>query len=256
MKPVVPKSRGLQAELRARTPARVALGHAGAGLPTAAMLAFQLDHARARDAVHEALDLTSLAAQLAPATVCPVRSMAGDRSTYLQRPDLGRELAPECADALTGGPFDVVFVLADGLSARAVQSHAVPTLRQILRALPDWRVAPVILATQARVALGDDIGARLQANLAVVLIGERPGLSAPDSLGIYLTLSPRPGRGDHERNCISNIRPPQGLSYELAADRTVWLMRAARRLGFSGVRLKDDSALALNPVSTIPSSLR
>ena len=243
MKPPVPHGPGPLAGLRNRTPARVALGHCGAGLPTPALLDFQLDHARARDAVHERLDLQRLAADLAIPEVIRVHSQAPDRTTYLQRPDLGRRLAPECIDALPIGPYDVAFILGDGLSARAVQLHAAPTLRSILRALTGWRVAPVILATQARVALGDDIGARLNAAISVVLIGERPGLSAPDSLGAYLTWKPAAGRRDHERNCISNIRPPQGLAYEEAAARAVWLMQAARRVGHTGFLLKDDSAI-------------
>lgn len=244
MKPPAPRHPDFLAILRSRTPARVALGHAGAGLPTAALLDFQLDHARARDAVHEALDVQRLAADLAPAQVLQVRSQAPDRSIYLQRPDLGRLLAEECTPSLTGGPYDVVFILGDGLSARAVQTHAAPTLRALLQALPEWNIAPLIIATQARVALGDDIGARLNAQLAIMLIGERPGLSAPDSLGIYLTWKPAPHRRDHERNCISNIRPPQGLAYEEAASRAAWLMRAARRVGCSGVGLKDDSEIS------------
>jgi ethanolamine ammonia-lyase small subunit len=244
MKPPILRRQDLLAALRSRTPARVALGHAGAGLPTTALLEFQLDHARARDAVHEALDTERLAADLGPARSLRVHSQAPDRTTYLQRPDLGRRLAPECAARLTDGPYEVVFILADGLSARAVQTHGAPTLHALLRALPDWNSALLIIATQARVALGDDIGARLNALLTVMLIGERPGLSAPDSLGIYLTFKPAPGRRDHERNCISNIRPPQGLSYEEAAARAAWLMRAARRAGCSGVALKDDSEIA------------
>jgi ethanolamine ammonia-lyase small subunit len=243
MKPPVSTSANPLARLRNRTPARVALGHSGAGLPTPAMLEFQLDHARARDAVHESLDVQRLAADLAPSPSLPVHSQAADRTVYLQRPDLGRRLAPEYTDALPRGPFDVVFILADGLSARAVQHHAAPTLRLILRALDGWRIAPLVIATQARVALADDIGSCLGAKLAVMLIGERPGLSSPDSLGAYLTLDPRPGRRDHERNCISNIRAPQGLSYEEAAARAVWLMRAARRAGHTGVLLKEDSAI-------------
>jgi ethanolamine ammonia-lyase small subunit len=231
------------ARLRNRTPARVALGHSGAGLPTPALLAFQLDHARARDAVHEPLDPQRLAAQLAPAQSLCVHSQAADRTVYLQRPDLGRKLAAQSAACLPRDSYDVVFILADGLSARAVQVHAAPTLRLILRALEDWRVAPLIIATQARVALGDDIGSCLGAKFAVMLIGERPGLSSADSLGAYLTFEPRPGRRDHERNCISNIRPPQGLSYEEAAARAVWLLRAARRVGHTGVLLKEDSAI-------------
>jgi ethanolamine ammonia-lyase small subunit len=243
MKPPVPADPGPLARLRERTPARVALGHCGAGLPTPALLDFQLDHARARDAVHERLDLPRLAADLNGAPLIRVHSQASDRTTYLQRPDLGRRLAPECHEALPTGPYDVVFILGDGLSARAVQVHAAPTLQLILRALGAWRVAPVIVATQARVALGDAIGSRLNAALSVMLIGERPGLSAPDSLGAYLTWKPTPGRRDHERNCISNIRPPQGLAYEEAAARVVWLLHAARRMSGSGLLLKDDSAI-------------
>ncbi|HTB67476.1 MAG TPA: ethanolamine ammonia-lyase subunit EutC [Steroidobacteraceae bacterium] len=243
MKPPLTSNPGPLARLRERTPARVALGHSGAGLPTAALLHFQLDYARARDAVHESLDLHSLAAQLAGTEVIQVHSQAPDRTTYLQRPDLGRRLAPECNDALPRGPYDVAFILGDGLSARALQLHAAPTLRLILRALTGWRVAPVIIATQARVALGDDIGSCLNAAFSVMLIGERPGLSAPYSLGAYLTWQPSPGRRDHERNCISNIRPPQGLAYEEASARVVWLLHAARRMGRTGFLLKDDSAI-------------
>jgi ethanolamine ammonia-lyase small subunit len=243
MKPPARTSPNPMLSLRDRTPARVALGHTGAGLPTLPMLAFQLDHARARDAVHEPLDVPRLAADVAPVQSVIVHSQAVDRGTYLQRPDLGRRLAAECRDTLFGPACDAAFILADGLSARAVQRHGPPMLKQILAALPLWRIAPVVIATQARVALGDDIGAQLNARLAIVLIGERPGLSAPDSLGIYLTCNPAPGRRDHERNCISNIRPPHGLSYDEAAARTVWLMRAARAAGHSGVQLKDESAL-------------
>jgi ethanolamine ammonia-lyase small subunit len=248
MKPRMPTSDGPLAALRSRTPARVALGHSGAGLPTGPLLDFQLDHARARDAVHATLDVPRLAADLAPAEIMHVASAAGDRTTYLQRPDFGRRLAPQCTGTLPCGPYDVVFILADGLSAGAVQVHAAPTLRQILKVLPDWQVAPLIIATQARVALGDDIGAGVNARLAVMLIGERPGLSAPDSLGVYLTWKPAPGRRDNERNCVSNIRPPQGLSYEEAAARVVWLMRAARRAGHSGVQLKDTSTIGALPL--------
>jgi ethanolamine ammonia-lyase small subunit len=243
MKAPLPCEPGPLARLRNRTPARVALGHSGAGLPTPALLDFQLDYARARDAVHESLDLHALTAQLKSMEVLCVHSQAPDRATYLQRPDLGRRLAPESHAALPTGPYDVAFILGDGLSARALQLHAGPTLRLILRALTGWRIAPVIVATQARVALGDDIGSRLNAAFSVVLIGERPGLSAPYSLGAYLTWKPAPGRRDHERNCISNIRPPQGLAYEEAAARVVWLLHAARRLGRTGFLLKDDSSI-------------
>jgi ethanolamine ammonia-lyase small subunit len=255
MKPPATRDSGPLAGLRNRTPARVALGHAGAGLPTPALLDFQLDHARARDAVHESLNPSRLAADLDGLEVLQVHSQAPDRNTYLQRPDLGRRLAPECHDALPSGPYDVVFILGDGLSARAVQLHAAPTLRSILRMLAGWRVAPVIIATQARVALGDDIGSRLNAAFSVVFIGERPGLSAPDSLGAYLTWKPTPARRDHERNCISNIRPPQGLAYEEAAARVIWLLHAARRAGHTGFRLKDDSAIIQPLAAYLPGQI-
>jgi ethanolamine ammonia-lyase small subunit len=247
MKPPVSGPPHSLAQLRNRTPARVALGHSGAGLPTPALLDFQLDHARARDAVHEPLDIGHVAADLAPMKSVCVHSQAPDRTAYLQRPDLGRRLAAACLDELPHAGYDVVFVLADGLSSRAAALHAVPVLRLIVRALDGWRIAPIVIATQARVALGDDIGARMGAALAVMLIGERPGLSSADSLGAYLTFGPRPGRRDNERNCISNIRPPQGLAYEEAASRTVWLMRAARQCGHTGVLLKEDSALLPPP---------
>jgi ethanolamine ammonia-lyase small subunit len=243
MKSPVPFDSGPLARLRDRTPARVALGHCGAGLPTHALLDFQLDHARARDAVHESLDVQRLTADLEAADVIRVRSQAPDRVTYLQRPDLGRRLAAECNAALPTGPYDVAFILGDGLSARAVERHAVKTLRVVVRSLTNWRIAPVIIATQARVALGDDIGGRLNAALSVVFIGERPGLSAPESLGAYITWNPKLGRRDHERNCVSNIRPPQGLSYEEGASRIIWLLHAARRSGRTGVLLKEDSTI-------------
>ncbi len=179
MKSRPPKPHGPLASLRNRTPARVALGHSGAGLPTAALLDFQLDYARARDAVHETLDVQQLTADLARAEVRSVFSAAPDRRSYLQRPDLGRSLAPQSAGTLPTGPYDAVFILADGLSARAVQAHAAPTLREILKVLPDWQIAPLIIATQARVALGDAIGARVNAALSIMLIGERPSKCTP-----------------------------------------------------------------------------
>lgn len=235
--------------LRALTPARIALGHAGSSLPTAAHLDFQLAHARARDAVHEALVLTAIGESLAGAGFrwVPVRSAAGDRTRYLQRPDLGRRLDPSSrellqtsSDVSTG--IDAAFVVADGLSAIAAQRHAVPVLALVSRRLvtESWSMAPVIVAEQARVALGDEIGALLGASVVVVLIGERPGLSSPDSLGAYLTWQPRPGRTDAERNCISNIRP-EGLDYGEAAAKLHYLMTEARRRKLSGVLLKDET---------------
>jgi ethanolamine ammonia-lyase small subunit len=191
--------------------------------------------------VHTPIDLAAVRAQLDGLPTVTVRSAAPDRSHYLQRPDLGRRLDPECAGLLVPGGYDVAFVIADGLSARAVHDHAAAVLLATLDQLPGWSVAPVVLAAQGRVALGDEIAERLGAALVVVLLGERPGLSAADSLGIYLTADPRVGRTDAERNCISNVRPPEGLGYAAAAGKLVHLVREARRLGISGVGLKDDS---------------
>jgi ethanolamine ammonia-lyase small subunit len=236
--------------LRRFTAARVGLGRAGDSVPTGRLLEFEIAHAQARDAVHTAVDFAAVRAGLGGLDTVEVRSAAPDRATYLRQPDLGRRLDPHC-DTLPDGPdlpgatdadgrFDVVFVIGDGLSARAVHDHAAAMLLAVLARLPGWRVAPVVLATQARVALGDEIGQRLGARLVVMLIGERPGLSAADSLGIYLTAHPKIGRRDHERNCISNIHPPGGLGYHAAADKLTYLMTEARRLGVTGTGLKDD----------------
>jgi ethanolamine ammonia-lyase small subunit len=233
--------------LRTLTPARIALGRTGSALTTAEVLRFGLAHARARDAVHVALDVAPLQRDLAAAgfdSLC-VRSAAADRVQYLLRPDLGRRLAEDGREALqsaAAASVDVCVVLADGLSAAAVQRHAVPVL-DAFRALAQdrWTLAPVVIAEQARVALGDEIGACLHARLVAVLIGERPGLSAPDSLGIYLTHDPRVGRTDAERNCISNVRP-EGLTYADAARRMAWLVQEALRRQLTGVGLKDETA--------------
>ncbi len=238
--------------LRSATPARIGLGRCGNGLPTRALLDFQLAHARARDAVHEPFDPDRIRAGLADRETQIVSSRAPDRQTYLQRPDLGRQLKETDAALLTPRDHEVAFVVADGLSSPAAHTHAVPFLRAVFDKLGDWRVAPIIIACQARVALGDDIGARLGVELVAVLIGERPGLSAPDSLGVYVTWSPRPGRQDSERNCISNIRPPTGLSYELAATHLAWLMNAARRQRLTGVGLKDTSLSGRLGTTSVP----
>lgn len=244
------------ARLRALTPARIGLGRCGHALPTRALLEFQLAHARARDAVHDAFlpdtlieriqatGLNRLGHQL-------VHSQAPGRHDYLQRPDLGRRLAVSDAEQLTAGPYEVAFVIADGLSAPAVHRHAVPLLEALWPKIHQWAVAPLVIACQARVALGDEIGARLGAALVAMLIGERPGLSAPDSLGVYLTWQPRVGRQDSERNCISNIRPPTGLSYEQAAARLAWLMQAARHQRLTGVGLKDSSNALEAPIHSL-----
>jgi ethanolamine ammonia-lyase small subunit len=228
--------------LRAATPARVGLGRAGQGLPTAPMLAFQLAHARACDAVHATLDVEGLCAAIAMPTLV-VASAAPDRQAYLQNPDLGRRLGAGAA-ALAPGDYDLAIVIADGLSATAVHAHAAAVASTLAARLVGWKLAPVVVARQGRVAIGDPIGAALAARSVVVLIGERPGLSASDSLGAYLTWEPKPGRRDSERNCVSNIRAPGGLSPALAADKIAWLLGEARRLRFSGVLLKDRQAEA------------
>jgi ethanolamine ammonia-lyase small subunit len=226
-------------DLRKFTPARVALGRVGAGLPTAAHLAFQADHAAARDAVYAALDVARLQADLARLGLLSstVRSACPDRPTYLRRPDLGRRLDPADAAALADEPeAGLVFVICDGLSATAAQRHAAPLLALVIPALE--RVGKIVIARQGRVALGDAIGAALGAEAVAVLIGERPGLSAPDSLGVYLTWAPRPGRTDAERNCLSNIRP-DGLPIAEAARKLIWLVAEMRRRRLTGVDLKE-----------------
>lgn len=238
--------------LRQFTRARIAIGRTGHAQTTDAVLAFGLAHAQARDAVHLPLDAASIESGLRAAglDVVHVQSAVRDRQEYLRRPDLGRRLDDPSRAALAPGgkPFDVVFVIADGLSALAAQRHGVPLLEAALARLSSWHVGPAVVARQARVALGDEIGARLGARQVVMLIGERPGLSSPDSLGIYLTYDPRVGRTDAQRNCISNVRP-EGLPYDEAADRLAFLLRGAVKLGRSGVDLKDDSVPA---AATLP----
>ena len=223
--------------LRRATSARVALGRAGQGLPTAPMLAFQLAHARARDAVYAALDVQALSAQLG-GEVIVVESAASDRAIYLANPDLGRSLASGTAALRSGAP-DLAIVLGDGLSATAVQAHAAAVVTALRQRLAGWTIAPIVIARQARVALGDPVGQALGARVVVVLIGERPGLSAANSLGAYITWDPKPGRRDSERNCVSNIRSPGGLAPDQAADKIAWLLTEARRLEMTGVGLKD-----------------
>lgn len=232
--------------LRELTPARIALGRSGNALPTAEVLAFGLAHAQARDAVHAALDVAQLRAALGADgwDTLALTSAAADRSIYLRRPDLGRRLSDAGRARLggaTGGACDLAFVVADGLSALAVATHARPLLNATRARLPPaLRVAPVAVVSEGRVAIGDEIGAAFGARLVAVLIGERPGLSSPDSLGVYLTYAPVPGRTDAERNCISNIRP-QGLGIEDAARKLAWHVQTALARGLTGVGLKDES---------------
>lgn len=231
--------------LRDYTPARVELGRAGDSIPTRALLEFQLAHARARDAVHLPLAETSLALELQQRRLSSIAlaSTARDRNEYLKRPDLGRRISDDSRERLAPlrADYDAAFVIADGLSALAVHRHAVPLLDVLLRDL-DWHIAPVAIVEQGRVAIGDEIGELLGARMVVVLIGERPGLSSPDSLGAYFTWQPRPGRTDAERNCVSNIRA-EGLSYAVAAHKLLFLMNESRRLKLSGVHLKEAAGL-------------
>jgi len=238
--------------LRASTPARVFLPSAGAAVATKANLAFQLAHAEARDAVEDRLDAEALAEGLAARglRVLQLDSCAQNRRVYLMRPDLGRRLTESARTRLLpfAGDCDLVFVIADGLSARAVAAHAGPLLDAALPALDaeKWRIGPVVIVSQGRVAIGDEVGELLGARLVAVLIGERPGLSAPDSLGLYLTFAPHVGRTDAERNCLSNIRR-EGMSYAEAAARLTYLASEAQRRKTSGVELKDESAFAVSP---------
>lgn len=239
--------------LRRFTDARIALGRAGSSVPTAPLLAFNLAHAQARDAVHRPLDADALKAELTSngfetAAVC---SAAPARDVYLRRPDLGRVLNEDSATNLEAHAkdTDLVFVIADGLSSSAATTHAIPLIEKTIVRLDGWRIGPVVIATQARVALGDCIGSILKARIVAVLIGERPGLSSPASLGVYVTYDPVQGRSDAERNCISNVRP-EGLDYDAAAFKLAWLLNEARARKLTGVKLKDDSAATL-PQRTI-----
>ena len=261
-------------DLRSFTPARVALGRTGASVPTRALLDFTLDHARARDAVHAAFDAPRLLADLRGLglDVTEARSQAVDRRDYLRRPDLGRRLEPGSVEVLkraASAPCQLALVIGDGLSAAAVHAHAAALVGRLLPLLAESDaaavgqvavgqvavgqvavgqvvvsqvvVSQVVVASGARVALGDEIGAILGARMVVMLIGERPGLSAPDSLGAYLTFAPKPGRSDAERNCVSNIHHA-GLSYDEAAFKIAWLVREGLARQVSGVALKDESA--------------
>jgi len=235
------------------TPARIALGRTGSGLPTSEAMKFALAHAQARDAVHTPLDSTALIAGLESLGLAHVvvSSRAVSRHSYLLRPDLGRRLDAASCDAVaaqrTTGGVDIALVIADGLSARAVHAHALATTRALLGHIRrhSWSLGPVVVATEGRVAIGDEIGALLGARLALVMVGERPGLSSPDSLGIYLTFAPEPGRTDGERNCLSNIHGA-GMSVEEATFKAAWLMREAFARSLTGVALKDESGLFLS----------
>ncbi len=230
------------------TPARIALGRTGASLPTAEVLKFAFAHAKARDAVHTPFDAAATGAQVRELgfETLDVTSGAVARDIYLRRPDLGRRLSPESRAALTAraptGSIDLALVVADGLSSAAVHAQAVPFLAALKPWLAQegWKTSPVVIAREARVALGDEVGALLNARAVLVMIGERPGLSSPDSLGLYLTFQPQVGCSDAQRNCISNVRV-DGLSHAAAAFKLAWLLKEAFRRSLTGVDLKDES---------------
>lgn len=239
------------AALRRFTAARIALGRTGVSQPTAPQLAFQLAHARARDAVHQALDVAPLASGLEALCGQPalaLHSAAASRHIYLQRPDLGRRLDDASRAVLQqqpgiAGGYDLALVVADGLSALAIEQNVLPFLRSLTARLAaeSWTLAPPVVVQQGRVAVGDEVGQLLGARAVLVLIGERPGLGSPDSMGLYLTWAPRVGLTDASRNCISNVRPA-GLSYEAAAFKLHYLLAQSRRRQLSGVMLKDETS--------------
>lgn len=240
--------------LRRFTSARIALGRSGVSQPTASQLEFQLAHARARDAVHLPLDAEALAQSLLAQGIdigsITLSSAAENRNVYLQRPDLGRRLDEAsrqslkalCAEGSATRPYDIALVIADGLSALAIQQNAIPFLLALMRRLKpeQWKLAPIAIVNHGRVAIGDEVAELLGAKAVVVLIGERPGLSSPDSMGLYLTWAPRVGLTDESRNCISNVRPA-GLSHDDAAGKLHYLLSESRERQLSGVALKDES---------------
>jgi ethanolamine ammonia-lyase small subunit len=261
---IAEQRRGLRDGLRLYTSARVSLGQVGVAVPAKEQLRFQLDHALARDAVRARLDVAALLQALrqrqmeglALQSAVTEGSAQNERQVYLRRPDLGRRLHADSAGELrqlsssNEATPDVVFVIADGLSALAVERHALPLLDATRAALDQWSVGPVCVVSEGRVAIGDEIGAILQARLTVMMIGERPGLSSPDSLGVYITWRPGLGRTDAERNCISNIRH-EGLSYRRAAERIVFYMEGAKRLQLTGIGLKENAELTLSAIKPI-----
>ena len=236
-------------KLKQFTDARIAIGRAGCSVPTRAMLEFQLAHAEARDAVYQALDVEQINHDLAELGLysLTVQSQATDKELYLKRPDLGRLLDEESKQKIVNDPytrneqFDVCIVMGDGLSARAIEENAVPFIRALSEEIREanWSIAPIVIATGSRVALGDQVAELVKAKMLVMLIGERPGLSSPDSMGIYYTWDAKTGCADAKRNCISNVRPA-GLSIHIATQRLMSLMRNSKQLGFSGVKLKDE----------------
>jgi ethanolamine ammonia-lyase small subunit len=230
--------------LKAYTAARIALGSAGVAIPLTETLRFKMDHAHARDAVQSQLEVEVLQQELSFSglPIHLISSKAQDRKEYLQRPDLGRSISDASLELLKGiqnGETDIAIIIADGLSAAAIQKHAAPLLRVLIPLVSErgWSLAPLTIVLQGRVAIGDDVGAALKAKMTIMLIGERPGLSSPDSMGAYLTYGPSAGLKNNNRNCVSNIRP-KGLPYLAATDILMRLLRTSFALKISGVELK------------------
>ncbi len=242
----------LPGKLRALTPSRIGIATKDGTTPTESVLDFQRSYALARDTIHIPLDAAAIARSVAPLPSVLVRSQAPERGIYLRRPDLGRRLHSDCLTDLSKERCDVVFVIADGLSSRAAERHASAVLKATIEILSDWSIGPVVIANQARVAIGDEIGVNLDAEFSVVLIGERPGLSVSDSLGVYITRKPALGRMDSERNCISNIHTNGGLSYAAAAAKIAWLLEQARKIGQTGIGLKDEMVESVLTLGSVP----
>jgi ethanolamine ammonia-lyase small subunit len=240
-------------KLKQFTDARIALGRAGCSIPTRALLEFQLSHAQAKDAVYQDMDVFHLSEQLQQQQLpsIHVQSNAANKEIYLKRPDLGRQLSSQSKDVLikeyaeNPQQYDVCIVVGDGLSARAIEANAVAFIATLSEQIQQekWSLAPIALATGSRVALGDEVAEIFKASMLVMLIGERPGLSSPDSMGIYYTWNAYSGCLDAKRNCISNVRPA-GLSIPVAVQRLIALMKKSKQLGFSGVNLKDEHQLS------------
>ena len=251
-------------KLKQFTDARIALGRAGCSIPTKAMLDFQLAHAQAKDAVYQDLDTHLLSTKLEKLGLnsIVIQSQAADKATYLKRPDLGRQLNTESTQKLKQyrdkkpETYDVLIVIGDGLSAFAIEQNAVNLIASLKNEieLNGWKIAPIIISLGSRVALGDHVAEILNVKMLVMMIGERPGLSSPDSMGIYYTYNAKSGSSDAERNCISNIRPA-GLSIQIATHRLINLMQNSQKLGYSGVNLKDDHEIPTITQSQIPKQL-
>jgi ethanolamine ammonia-lyase small subunit len=245
---IKPVTKDAWSSLRNFTPARIALGRSGISVPSQEVLRFKMDHAYARDAVFSLMDVDTLLSQLQlfNLPIYVLKSKAADKHTYLKRPDLGRKLHQDSMNRLNNLndiSYDVCITITDGLSAIAINNHCMHVLSLLIPLLVNANIntAPLCVVKHGRVAIADETSSLLKAKLALLFVGERPGLSAHDSMGVYLTYNPRPGLTDESRNCISNIRP-EGLQYQPAADKIFYLIRESLRLQLSGIWLKENNA--------------